>query len=194
MKTNTAVLTMVVAMVAMIGMTGFAAAMNTNVIYNGDGQYNCNYNAYGTGYIGIHTYTSDGEDHLMTGWTNSRAYGWQTMDTYSGTAYNTDYSGTVIERSATVGGVGNGGDEAGYIWTVTTDGNGNSVMSYANYHDNHGYGSHVTTDQMVVVGSLVDIMGSSFNVTGVAAVTEIDGFAYGSNTTVSGLVRTQSGD
>jgi len=186
---------MLIAIVAMIGMlSGLGAAVTTDVVYNGDGQYDCNYNGYGTGYIGIHTYTSDGSDHLMTGWTNSEAHGCQTMNAYGGTAYGTNYSGTVIDRSATVGGAAMYGDEAGFIWTVTTDGNNNSVISYANYHDNVGAGSHVTTDQTVVVGSLVNIGGSTYNVTGVAAATNIHGFAYGSNTTVSGLVRTQSGD
>lgn len=186
--------TILIAMIAIIAMTGIGAAMNTDVVYNGNGNYICNYNAYGTGYIGIHTFTSDGSDHLMSEWTNSEASGWQEMNTYTGTIHNTDYSGTIIERSATVGGVAIGEDEAGYIQTITTDNNGNSVMSYANYHDNRGYGSHVTTDQTVVVGSLVNIGGSTYNVTGVAAITEIDGFAYGSNTTVSGFVRTESGN
>lgn len=186
---------MLIAIVAMTGMlSGITAAMDTNVYYNGDGQYDCNYNGYGTGYVGIHTYTSDGSDHLMSGWTNSQASGCQTMDTYSGTAYSTDYSGTVIDRSATVGGAHVGGDEAGFIVTITTDGNNNTIISEAIYHDNHGWGSHITTDQTVVVGSLVNIGGTVYNVTGVAAVTNINGFAYGSNTTVSGLVQTQSGD
>ena len=177
-----------------IGMTGITAAMDTNVQYNGDGSYYCNYDAYGTGSIGIHTYTTDGSDHLVSGWSNSEANGWQTMDTYTGTEYDTDYSGTVIERSATVGCASVGEDEAGFVMTITTDNDNNSVYTYANYHDNYGYGSHVTTDQIVVVGSLVGIGQTQYNVTGVAAVTEISGFAYGSNTTVSGLVRTQSGD
>lgn len=187
-------MTMIVAMVAMIGMTGFAAAMDTNVQYNGDGSYDCNYNAYGTGSIGIHTHTSDGSDHLVSGWTNTEANGWQQMDTYTVTAHNTDYSGTVISRTATVGGADDGEDEAGFIITLTTDNDNNSVYTYANYHDDRGYGSHVTTDQSVVVGSLVGIGQTQYNVTGVAAVTRLHGFAYGDNTTVSGLVRTQSGD
>ena len=187
---------MLIAIVAMIGMlSGLGAAVTTDVVYNGDGQYDCNYNGYGTGYIGIHTYTSDGSDHLMTGWTNTEAYGWQEMSTYSGSDPMVgDYSGTVIARTATVGGDGIGEDEAGYILTITADNDNNSVMSYADYHDNRGWGSHVTTDQTVVVGSLVNIGGLTYNVTGVAAATNIHGFAYGSNTTVSGLVRTQSGD
>ena len=188
--------TMLIAIVAMIGMlSGLGAAVTTDVVYNGDGQYDCNYNGYGTGYIGIHTYTSDGSDHLMSEWTNTEAHGWQEMSTYSGSDPMVgDYSGTVIDRSATVGGDGIGEDEAGYILTITADNDNNSVMSYADYHDNRGWGSHVTTDQTVVVGSLVNIGGSTYNVTGVAAATNIHGFAYGSNTTVSGLVRTQSGD
>jgi hypothetical protein len=138
--------------------------------------------------------TIDGTDHLMSGWTNSEANGWQVINTYNGNAINTDYSGTVIERSTTVGGVAIGEAEAGYITTITSDNDNNSVMAHANYHDDRVWGSHVTTDQTVVVGSLVNIRGNNYNVTGVAAITEIDGFAYGSNTTVSGLVRTQTND
>ncbi len=93
-----------------------------------------------------------------------------------------------------MGGVAIGEAEAGYITTITSDNDNKSVMAHANYHDDRGWGSHVTTDQTVVVGSLVNIRGSNYNVTGVAAITEIDGFAYGSNTTVSGLVRTQTND
>ena len=196
MKTNVSktVLTMIMAAIVMIGMTGSIAAMNTNVIYNGDGQYECNYDATGTGNIGIHTYTSYGSDHLISGWVNSEASGWQEMDTYTGTAYNTDYEGMVIDREATVGGANNGEDEAGFIYTNTTDNNNNYIISYAKYHDNHGYGSHVTTTQTIATGSLINIYGSQFTVTGVVAETEINGFSYGSNTTVSGLVRTQTND
>lgn len=187
-------MTMIIAMVAMISLTGLASAMDTSVQYTGDGSYECNYDAYGTGSIGIHTYTGDGSDHLTSGWTNTEANGWQEMNTYSGTTYNTDYSGTVITRLATVGGADEHEDEAGYIRTLTADGNGNSVYTYANYHDNVGAGSHVTTTQTVAVGSLVDILGSQYTVTGVAAVTDIDGYAYGIDTTISGLVRVQTGD
>jgi len=189
-----AIVTAMIVLFVAIGMTGIGAAMDTNVYYNNDGSYDCNYDATGTGSIGIHTFTSDGEDHLVSGWTNSVASGWQAMETQSGNAFSGAYSYTTIDRSATVGGARVGGDEAGYILTLTTDNNDNSVYTYADYHDNRGWGSHVTTDQTVVVGSLVNIGGNNWNVTGVAAVTEISGFAYGSNTTVSGLVRTQTGD
>ena len=195
MKTNTAITAMIIAMVAMIGMTGFAAAMNTDVQYNGDGSYYCDYDAYGTGSIGIHTYTSDGSDHLVSGWENTEAHGWQQMDTYSGTGqYGGNYSGTVIDRSAIVGGAAAGEDEAGYIITLTTDNDNNSVYTAAIYHDNVGLGSHIMTDQTVVVGSIVNIAGLQYNITGVIAETAISGFAYGSNTTVSGFVMTRSGD
>lgn len=184
---------MIVTFVA-IGLTGIGAAMDTNVQYNGDGSYYCEYDAVGTGYIGIHTYTSDGVDHLMSGWTNTVAYGSQTMITDSDSTPFGDYSVTLIDRSATVGGADVGEDEAGYIRTIMTDNAANMVYTYANYHDDAGYGSHVTTDQTLVVGSLVDIGEDSYNVTGVVAETEISGYAYGSNTTVSGLVRTYTGD
>lgn len=173
-----------------IGMTGFAAAMNTNVVYSGDGQYNCNYNAEGTGYIGIHTYTSDGTDRLTSRWANSQAEGWQTMDTHTGPGY----SATVISRKATVGGVGDGEDESGYVATYTTDREGNYITSNAVYHDNRGYGSHVTTEQSVIVGSVDDVLGTSYDATGVAADTNIRGCSWGSDTVVSGSTNTRSGD
>ena len=192
---NKTIQTIIVAIAAIGMLSGIAAGMNTNVVYNGDGQYDCNYNGYGTGYVGIYTYTSDGSDLLMSGWENSEAHGWQSMDTTSGTgAYGGNYSGTAIARSVTVGGANAGGDESGYIVTITMDNDNNSVYTEAIYRDNVGAGSHVTTDQIVAVGSVVNIGNSSYNVTGVVAATKIGGYSYGRNTTVSGFVLTRSGD
>ena len=55
MKTNTAIMTMIVAMVAMIGMTGLAMADSTM-------DYTVDFNAVGTGSVDIQTVTPDGID------------------------------------------------------------------------------------------------------------------------------------
>jgi len=190
MYTNNTVKSIIIAFIVMIGITGIGAAINTNVVYNGDGQYNCDYDAEGTGYIGIHTYTSDGTDHLTSSWINSQSTGCQEMNTYSGT----EYSATLISREVTVGGVGDGKDENGFIYTHTTDNEGNYITSNAVYHDNKGYSSHVTTNQSVIVGNVDDVFETDYDVTGIVAFTNIHGYSYGIDTVVSGSTTTQSGD
>lgn len=98
-----------------------------------------------------------------------------------------------IEK-ATVGGVGDGVDGSGYIYTYTTNREGNYITSNAVYHDNRGYGSRVTTGQSVIVGSVDNVFGTDYDVTGVAAATNIRGHSYGSDTVVSGSTNTRSGD
>ena len=59
MKTNVSktVLTMIMAAIVMIGMTGIGAATisqyNTKITYDGDGEYECDYDATETGNITI---------------------------------------------------------------------------------------------------------------------------------------------
>ena len=84
MKTNTAVITMIVAMVAMIGMTGLAMAdSNTIVTYNGDGAYDMTYSGSGGGYLYANTFTSDGFDNLAIDF-NADMNGYQSMTASSG--------------------------------------------------------------------------------------------------------------
>ena len=80
MKTNTAVITMIVAMIAMIGMTGLAMADSTTQTYVGDGSYTTSWTGHG-GTMNIDTYTSNGQDHLAVDYQNGGTYGAQTGST-----------------------------------------------------------------------------------------------------------------
>ena len=83
MKTNTAVKTMIVAIVAMIGMTGFALANTTIANYVGDGSYGMTYGGSGAGSLFANTYTSDGFDKLAINF-DAGVSGSQSMTTSSG--------------------------------------------------------------------------------------------------------------
>lgn len=190
MKTNTATMAMIIAMVAMIGMTGFAMAGSTTGTYVGDGSYDMNFDGTGTGYLSVFTYTSNGMDVLQTGWADTNVDGWQTMDTDSDSWEECTWSYTDIERSVTVGTGGTGQDSSGYIQTYTTDGGDNSVSSLATYHDDEAYGSYVATGQYV---GIYNEDCDECNYSGVYGETDINGFAYGADTLVTGLVGAQSG-
>ena len=73
MKTNTAVLTMIVAMVAMIGMTGSAMAASTM-------DYTVEFDAVGTGSVTIATLAPIGTDFQQVVWTNCGVVGHQDGD------------------------------------------------------------------------------------------------------------------
>ena len=214
---NIAVLTMI-AIIA-IGTIGMVSAVTTDVTYIGDGSYSMNFDGSGTGYCGVHTYTSNGEDHMQATWQNAEASGWQTMDT-SSYAYTNPTSSwwgrvtgensgsgsaTTIDRIVTVGGRDDGADASGSIRTSTTDNNGNTLYTIATYQDDVAWTSHVTTDQHVSIyqdecsgfedsrrGFYHDEYAGSD--TGVSGQTDISGFAYGTDTLVTGLIMTQSGD
>ena len=213
---KTAVMTMIVAFV-MIGTLGIVSAVTTDVTYTGDGSYDMNFDGSGVGYLGVHTYTGNGEDHLQTAWQNTEASGWQTMDTSSysdsGTTstwfatseYANSGSETDINRIVTVGGANDGADASGSILTFTNDTNGNTIFTLATYRDDVAWTSHVTTDQYVSLyqnqydGSSDGFFGFYHNEyegsdTGVYADTEISGFAYGADTLVTGLIKSESGD
>ena len=178
MKTNTAIMAMVIAMVAMIGMTGFAAAGSSTDYYVGDGSYDTNFNGYGTGDLTIYTSTSYGNDVQHAEWSNTRIDGWQKMGT-GGSTY------TRIDRRTTVGKQGYGQDASGVIFVKSTDNaptGGDSLTAVATYKDDEAYSSHVMLEQTVVMAD----DGSGFE--GVGAKTLIKGHAYGDDTLVSGLV------
>ena len=174
MRTATRVTTtMIVALVAMIGMTGFAMAGSTVANYVGDGSYHMNFNGMGTGSMVVNTYTSIGEDHMGTGWANTNVNGVQTM-----------YTPGRFYRDVTVGKGGTGQDASGYIQTQTTDGGDNSVSTSATYHDDKAWGSNVHTNQNVNIHDSAE--------SGINNAAYIDGFAYGDDTLVTGSVEARS--
>ena len=214
------ILAMIIAMVTMIGLT---SAVTTDVIYNGDGLYNMYFNGDGTGYCGVHTYTSNGEDYLQTEWTNAVASGWQKMKvseynrsnagTYEGnsgiTTYN--YTGlrvsTDINRSITIGGVDDNKNASGSILTFTDDNNGNTLFTIATCKSIISQISNVTTDQKISIyrgwynatydynrNNIIGHREYSNNGTGVVGSTDISGFAYEDDTLITGYVKSTAGD
>lgn len=95
MKTNTAVTTMIIALVAMIGMTGFALADTTVATYVGDGSYSMTYGGSGAGSLFANTYTSDGFDKLVIDF-DAGVSGSQSLTTTNGW--------TEIDRTSTTSG------------------------------------------------------------------------------------------
>ncbi|OYT62706.1 hypothetical protein B6U67_04235 [Methanosarcinales archaeon ex4484_138] len=180
MKTATRTVTaMVIAIVAMIGMTGFAMAGSTTQWWTGDGHYDTTYVGAGAGDLTIHTHTSFGDDTLHTGWSNAGIVGHQTMDT---AGY------TQIEREAIVTGTGSA-DASGAIESYTTsadEGDGHYVHTFAYYADDVAYGSNVGLDQSIKMKD----NGPDEMLSGYAAV---EGFAYGADTDVRGVVEAGTG-
>ncbi len=172
-----AINTMIIAVIAMIGMTGLAMAGSTDVVYTGDGSYNMNYIGAGTGSFGIHTYTSYGDDHVGTTFGNTDIVGSQNM--------NTGSTWTQITRDVTVGTGGWGQDASGTIVTDSIDNapnaDGDIVYTRATYHDDVAWSSHVRLDQTV---EMVDD-GIYEKVSGTA---QISGHAYGGDTLVTGVI------
>ena len=173
-KTTT---TMIVAMIAMIGMTGLAMAGSTDVVYTGDGSYNMNYNGAGTGSFGIHTYTSYGDDHMEATFGNTNIAGSQEMKTGS--------TWTKVTRDITVGTGGWGQDASGTIATDSIDNapnaDGDIIYTRATYHDDIAWSSHVQLSQTVKMSD----SGINENVSGKA---RISGHAYGDDTLVTGVI------
>ena len=175
MKTNTAIMAMVIAMVVMIGMTGFAMAGSTTGLYNGDGSYNVNFGGAGTGDLTIITHTSFGNDFQHADWSNAEIGGYQDMDTTS--------SWTEIDRETTITGEQNGQMATGFTLTQTDDVDGNSLTTVAQYHDDVAGGSYVSLYQNTGVGSIPGFA------SGVGSpITTIEGHAYGADTYVGGSV------
>ena len=183
--------TMIVAFVAVIGMTGFALANTTTANYVGDGSYNMDFDGMGTGSMDVITWTSTGFDHMSTGWTDTNVTGHQDMYTDSHSdGEECTWTETDITRDVTVGRGYTNADASGYIQTYTTDGGDNSVSTTATYHDDVAGGSNVHTSQYTEtgVGNCEDCEGSY-----VDAGTTIGGFAYGDDTLVTGTVIAHSG-
>jgi len=180
MKTSTRTITaMVIAIVAMIGMTGFAMAGSTTQWWTGDGHYDTTYVGAGTGDLTIHTHTSFGEDALYARWSNAGIDGHQTMDTAGFTQ---------IEREATVTGTGSA-DASGTIESLTSsadEGDGHYVHTFAYYADDVAHGSNVRLDQSIKMKDNGDDEVLSGSVA-------IKGVAYGADTDVKGIVDAVTG-
>lgn len=88
-STKTAIMAMIIAFVAIIGMTGLAMAGSTTQTYVGDGTYTTSWNGnHGT--MDIYTSTSNGQDHLSVDYQNGRSTGTQTGSTYGWTILSRD--------------------------------------------------------------------------------------------------------
>jgi hypothetical protein len=172
--------TILIAMVAMISMTGFAAAGSTTQIWTGDGTYTTSFGGTGTGDLTIFTYTSYGDDRMSVDWQNTNVGGNQWMNTGSKTG---------ITRDVTVGTSGWQQAASGNIVTGTNSmdtGNGHYIGTLSTYADDVAYGSNVRLQQTVKMcdnGPDEVLRGE----------TEISGFAYGGNTLVTGYVEAGAG-
>lgn len=86
--------TILIAMVAMISMTGLAmAGSDTTTTYNGDGSYDMTYTGSGGGYLYANTFTTDGFDNLAVNF-DADMSGQQSMTTSGGW--------TVIDRNSRI--------------------------------------------------------------------------------------------
>ena len=167
------IVTAMVAMILVIGMTGLAMAGTTTQTWTGDGHYATQYSGAGTGDLSIYTYTSYGDDFIGVTWDGSVS-GHQNM--------NTPAAGfTKINRVANVGTGVDGDAASGTIETMTTDNDNHYVYTFANYKDNAAYGSNVGLNQKV---EIVD-NGPDEALTGKVTIA---GFAYGAVTNVFGQI------
>lgn len=171
--------TILIALVAMISMTGLAMADSVM-------DYTVDFGGVGDGSFRIDTMTPAGNDVQIAEWTNCEAGGYQD----GSYGFNGDW--TVIDRETAVTGIQNGDVAGGSIYTrseMLSDGIyiPGSVTTYATYHDNNAGGSYVYLDQK---SGLYDADGMpNVGCDGVGALTWINGYAYGDvNTHVSGSV------
>ena len=148
MKTNTAVITIIVAMIAMIGMTGLAMAGSTTQTYVGDGSYTTSWQGHG-GTMNIDTYTSTGEDHLAVDYQNGHTDGYQTASTNGWTE---------VDREVTTRG------RYASIDTSTADNSGDQV-------DIHASADRGRTSLTQTVYTTDEVFG--YDVDGVASIHEV---------------------
>lgn len=172
--------TIIIALVAMIGMTGLAMAGSTTQQWIGDGSYTTTFGGAGTGDLTILTQTSYGNDHMTVDWQDTNVAGSQSMNTGPKTQ---------ITRDVTVGTSGWQQAASGSIETGTYSadtGNGHYIYTNSVYADDVAYGSHVRLQQTVNMWD----SGPDEVLSGTA---EISGFAYGATTLVSGRVEAAAG-
>ena len=179
-------LTMVIALVAMIGMTGLAVADSTMV-------YDVDFAAVGTGSVLIQTISPVGNDVQSATWTNCAAVGDQ-----QGVYNNGDWLS--VDRDTSITGVENGNVAYGSVVTssypttpVSDVTKAAVIQTTATYYDNAAYGSNV---QLIQNTDLYDGDMPTVDNNGVETanvVTQIDGYAYGNATTgVTGQVISQT--
>lgn len=176
-KTTT---TMIVALVAMIGMTGLAMAGSTM-------DYDVTFVGSGSGSATISTVTPVGTDYQHATWSNCDASGWQS-GSYNNGAY------TRIDRRTTITGSVNGAPASGTILTQVTPTSPCAtkpafVQTNVAYHDDDAYGSHIKLVQGATLYDsdvpVIDDAGYEY----ADVDTRITGYAYDSgNASVSGSV------
>jgi len=173
--------TMVIALVAMIGMTGLAMAGSTM-------DYDVDFTGVGTGSVVINTFSPVGTDYQSATWTNCVAGGHQDANYNGGTWLR-------VNRDTTVTGIQNGQAASGTILTqskpttpVTDPSKAAIVQTTATYADGNAFGSHVTLVQDVrLYDSDMPVVNDAGNEKAYVN-TEINGFAYGAGSQLSGDV------
>ena len=177
------IVTAMVAMILVIGMTGAAMADSTSMVFGGDGSYIANFDATGSGALGIYTTTADGYDQLNTVWENAQVTGYQEMDT--GSVHSMDW--TKVSRDVTVEGASmRTGALNGTIQTYTNN-NDAILMSTAHIYDGYAVGDFVTLDQDV---EIIDRCNREI----VKGDTSITGYAYNDGAYLTGQVIAEYGD
>jgi hypothetical protein len=171
--------TIIIAIVAMIGMTGLAMAGSTM-------NYDVDFSTSGDGMVDIQTTSPAGVDRQIASWVNCNAEGSQS-GTYNGGPR------MAVTRETTITGIQNGNPASGSIWTqsnMVSPGSvpGGFVRTVASYYDDNAGGSHIMLDQNAVLRDNDMILGDA-GYERVDVDTTISGYAYGDPLTrVSGSV------
>ncbi len=165
MKTNTAITAMIVAFVAMIGMTGFAAA-GSNMNYDVD------FAAVGTGSVQINTFTPDGIDVQAVTWSGCNVLGYQDGD------YSQTGTWSKIDRTTTIHSEANTAVDA-LIQTQTTVNSapgyeGSTVTAVAKLED----GSVVNAPEDYIILGQTTYFQDTGNLEKIVATTGIDGRVF----------------
>lgn len=173
-------MTMIIAMVAMISLTGLASAGTTM-------DYDVDFSGNGDGSVAIYTSSPVGTDVQVAQWTNCAATGHQSA-TYGNSKWLT------VDRTTTITGLQNQQVASGSVATTSQmispgSVSGGYVATVATYYDDAAYGSHVK----LVQGTTLydgDMVAGDTGYEYVDVDTEITGFAYGDTLTgVTGVVR-----
>lgn len=168
-------MTMVVAMVVMIGLTGLASAGTTM-------DYTVNFNGVGDGSVDIYTSSPVGTDAQRTSWTNCITAGKQ-VGTYNNGQWLS------IDRTTTITGDQDRNPASGKVMVISTmvdpsaATGGGFIGAAATYSDNDAYGSYVQLKQSVDLRDS-DLTNGDAGYEMIVADTRIKGYAYGDPTAV----------
>ena len=175
--------TMIIALVAMIGMTGIGAAtMTYDVSFSGSGA---------TGGVDINTYTPVGNDIQNVDWTNAHGYGSQQG------SYNTGSNWAVIDRTTQINDLNNAQATNGLIVATTFPttpvvGTGMTGLAYvqaaASYTDTYSDDSYIKMVQHVELYDSDMPMVNDAGDERAYVNTEINGQAYNTGANVKGSV------